>query len=53
VPLLTLLESAVRERFMDARHLAMWQVVAEPEEVVPALLAAPPWTAASRRFATL
>jgi uncharacterized protein (TIGR00730 family) len=52
-PLLTLFESAVRERFMDARHLAMWQVVAEPEAVVPALLAAPPWTAGARRFATL
>ncbi len=52
-PLLTLLESAVRERFMDARHLAMWQVVPDPEDVVPALRAAPPWTAAARRFATL
>ena len=29
-PLLALLESAVRERFMDERHLAMWQVVEEP-----------------------
>jgi uncharacterized protein (TIGR00730 family) len=52
-PLLALFASAVRERFMDARHLEMWQVVAEPEEVVPALLAAPPWSAAARQFATL
>ena len=52
-PLLELLASAVRERFMDERHLAMWQVVAAPEEVLAALAAAPPWRADMRRFATL
>ena len=52
-PLLALFESAVRERFMDARHLAMWQVVASPDEVVAALASAPPWSVAARRFATL
>jgi uncharacterized protein (TIGR00730 family) len=52
-PLLAMLESAVRERFMDERHLAMWQVVDAPEEVVPALASAPGWSAAARRFATL
>ena len=52
-PLLALFESAVRERFMDQRHLAMWQVVAAPEDVVAALGQAPPWSAAARRFATL
>lgn len=51
-PLLELLESAVEEHFMDARHLAMWQVVATPEEVLPAIEAAPPWSAAARAFAT-
>jgi hypothetical protein len=50
-PLLSLLASAVAERFMDARHLAMWQVVAEPEAVPAALAAAPPWSADARRFA--
>ncbi|HUO78731.1 MAG TPA: TIGR00730 family Rossman fold protein [Steroidobacteraceae bacterium] len=52
-PLLELLQSAVRERFMDERHLAMWQVVAGPDEVIGALAAAPPWSAAARSFATL
>ena len=52
-PLLALLESAVRERFMDARHLAMWQVVATPAEVVAALQGAPPWSVDARHFATL
>ena len=50
-PLLALLESAVAERFMDPRHLAMWQVVAEPEQVPAALDTAPAWDADARRFA--
>jgi uncharacterized protein (TIGR00730 family) len=52
-PLLTLLEHAVTERFMDQRHLGMWQVVATPEEVPEALASAPPWSAAARSFAAL
>jgi uncharacterized protein (TIGR00730 family) len=52
-PLLELFKSAVSERFMDERHLAMWQVVATPDEVIPALASAPAWSAAARAFATL
>ena len=52
-PLKALLEHAVTERFMDARHLAMWQVVAQPEEVPAALASAPAWSAASRSFASV
>jgi uncharacterized protein (TIGR00730 family) len=52
-PLLAMFESAVRERFMDERHLSMWQVVADPEAVLGALASAPPWSAEARRFATL
>lgn len=52
-PLLALFESAVRERFMDARHLDMWQVVASADEVVASLASAPPWSAEARRFATV
>ena len=52
-PLVELLASAVRERFMDERHFAMWQVVAAPEDVLAALAAAPPWSADMRRYATL
>jgi uncharacterized protein (TIGR00730 family) len=50
-PLLTLLRNAVTERFMDERHLAMWQVVPEPEQVPAALAASPAWSADARRFA--
>lgn len=52
-PLIQLLEHAVEERFMDRRHLEMWQVVAEPEEVPEALRTAPPWPAAAREFAAV
>ncbi|MFZ1905052.1 MAG: TIGR00730 family Rossman fold protein [Steroidobacteraceae bacterium] len=52
-PLLALLEQAVSERFMDPRHLDMWQVVATPEEVPEALASAPAWSAEARSFAAL
>jgi uncharacterized protein (TIGR00730 family) len=52
-PLLTLLELAVQERFMDTRHLAMWQVVATPDEVPAALANASEWTAEARSFAAV
>jgi hypothetical protein len=38
---------------MDARHAAMWQVAAQPEDVVPMLHAAEPWPADARAFAAL
>ena len=50
-PLLAMLEHAVAERFMHPRHVAMWQIVAEPEEVPHALANAPEWSAAAREFA--
>jgi uncharacterized protein (TIGR00730 family) len=52
-PLLALLANAVEERFMDTRHLQMWQVVATPEEVPQALATAPAWSAAARSFAAV
>jgi uncharacterized protein (TIGR00730 family) len=52
-PLLTQLANAVEERFMDTRHLMMWQVVATPEEVPAALATAPAWSAAARSFAAV
>lgn len=52
-PLLNLLSRAVDEHFMDERHLQMWQVVAQPEEVPDALDRAPAWTAEARSFAAV
>ncbi len=51
-PLLHLLDSAITEHFMDARHRDMWQVVDEPEQVEAAFAAAPPWAPEARNFAT-
>ena len=52
-PLLEALGRAVEERFMDQRHLLMWQVVATPEEVPAALANAPAWSAEARAFASV
>jgi uncharacterized protein (TIGR00730 family) len=52
-PLIDLLEHAIAERFMGVRHLDMWQVVAEPEEIPHALATAPPWSEAAREFAAV
>ena len=52
-PLLAQLERCIEERFMDERHRAMWQVVAEPEEVLAALASAPAWSKDALGFATL
>jgi hypothetical protein len=52
-PLLQQMAHAVKEKFMDERHLQMWQVVAEPDEVPNALAHATAWTAAARSFAAV
>src|SRR5256885_3192789 len=52
-PLLEVLTRAVEERFMDPRHLMMWQVVASPEEGPGALASAPPWRAQAPHFAAV
>jgi predicted Rossmann-fold nucleotide-binding protein len=52
-PLIAQLESAIGERFMDARHASMWTVVDGPEEVLAAIDAATEWGADSRDFAVV
>lgn len=52
-PLLEMMDAAVREAFMDERHLSMWQVVATPEEVPEAIRSAPAWPPDARKFASL
>jgi uncharacterized protein (TIGR00730 family) len=51
-PLLELLARAVDERFMDTRHLQMWQVVHTPEDIPGALVRAPGWSEDARGFAS-
>lgn len=48
-----LLESCIERRFMDLRHRNMWSVVDEPENVLDAIAAAPPWPHSNRSFAAL
>ncbi|MGH7863600.1 MAG: TIGR00730 family Rossman fold protein [Candidatus Binataceae bacterium] len=50
-PCIELLESSIKERFMNERHRAMWSVVDEPEQVLEAIRTAPPWSRDNRRFA--
>ena len=51
--LLLALQRCITERFMDPRHLALWSVVNEPAEVLPAIHAAPPWDPGSLSFAAI
>jgi uncharacterized protein (TIGR00730 family) len=50
-PCIELLHRTVEEGFMNPRHREMWDVVAEPEQVVDALHRAPAWTRDARSFA--
>jgi uncharacterized protein (TIGR00730 family) len=46
-------EQVIAERFMNPEHRAMWQTVATPAEVLPALRDAAPWDANAREFAAV
>jgi uncharacterized protein (TIGR00730 family) len=52
-PLLALLDSAIKERFMDERHRAMWGVADSAAAVLPAIARAAEWSPDARRFAAL
>ncbi len=47
-----LLETCIRENFMDERHRAMWTFVNEPDQVISALQTAPAWSETAIAFAT-
>jgi uncharacterized protein (TIGR00730 family) len=51
--LVTLLERAIAEQLMDARHRLMWSVVEEIEEVLTAIHERPAWSPEARKFATV
>ena len=52
-PLLEQFRRAIEGQFMDERHGTMWQVVAEPDEVIAALEASPGWEAGHIEFAVV
>lgn len=47
------LRKSVEERFMAERHLLMWSVVPEPEQVIEALHSAAAWDEEAREFAAV
>jgi uncharacterized protein (TIGR00730 family) len=50
-PCIELLETCIRERFMDDRHRAMWTVVDKPEDVIHSIQNSVKWDADARGFA--
>jgi uncharacterized protein (TIGR00730 family) len=50
-PCIELLETCIRERFMDDRHRAMWTVVDNPEDVIGSIRNAAAWDVDARGFA--
>lgn len=48
-----LLERMIAENFMRPEHRAIWQVVAEPEQIIPAIKSAPAWNKEAIRFAAV
>ncbi len=52
-PLQDFMESVIAERFMNTEHLAMWSVVAQPEEVLPAIRTTPRWREDAREIAVV
>lgn len=50
-PLKEMLNKCVTENFMNEKHLAMWQFVNEPEDIISALKNAPAWSKDAIKFA--
>jgi len=46
------LQHAVAQKFMQSRHLDMWNIVDDPDRVIEALFTAPRWSRDALRFAT-
>ena len=52
-PLLQMFNQSVEANFMREKHLDMWQVVASPEEVLPAIHNSTKWDKNYRKFAAI
>jgi uncharacterized protein (TIGR00730 family) len=50
-PLVRFMERTIAEHFMNPEHAAMWQLVAEPEDALPAIGNAPRWSEDARNYA--
>lgn len=52
-PLLQMFDKSIEENFMSEKHRALWTVIKQPEEVLPAIMAAPSWNEDAIHFAVL
>ena len=52
-PLDAFMDRVIAAHFMNVEHAAMWQRVATPAEVLPAIAAAPRWSEEARNFAVV
>ncbi|MGL6196959.1 MAG: TIGR00730 family Rossman fold protein [Thermoguttaceae bacterium] len=52
-PLIEMFKRCVDENFMNAKHLEIWKVVNEPEEVLPAIAVSPKWSKDAIKFAAV
>lgn len=52
-PLQRFMEKVIAQRFMNEEHHAMWSLVAEPEDVLPAIRATPRWREDAREIAVV
>lgn len=52
-PLDDFMAHVIDERFMNPEHAAMWQRVAEPADVLPAIKSAPAWSENARDYAVV
>lgn len=50
-PLVELLNGMLKENFLGPKHKDMWEVVREPEEIIPAILESTPWDSSAQEFA--
>lgn len=52
-PLQTFLQQVVDQHFMNTEHSSMWSMVAQPEDVLPAIRATPKWREDARNHAVV
>lgn len=52
-PLFEMFNRCINENFMREKHKAIWDVVANPEEIIRAITSAPEWDKGAHNFATL
>ena len=50
-PLQAVLQQVIAHKFLNPEHAAMWSLVAEPAQVLPAIAATPRWREDARNYA--